>query len=187
MPWCQFCARWPLVARALSTVDFTGRLNGPVAPPRLQRITVGEMRSSGVRSRSAQIHGLIRSGSRIWNRVSCARPAASAAPTSGLPLEQAARRGEGLSVPWPTRFTDPHLNFVDSTSVGHSVLDGSRVWFPTPAEPERVAPVSASRSGAGSRRLVHLNGAGNSAVSYWTFRQALSLWPPDVLCARNRK
>ena len=147
MPWCQFCARWPLVARALSTVDFTGRLNGPVAPPRLQRITVGEMRSSGVRSRSAQIHGLIRSGSRIWNRVSCARPAASAAPTSGLPLEQAARRGEGLSVPWPTRFTDPHLNFVDSTSVGHSVLDGSRVWFPTPAEPERVAPVSASRSG----------------------------------------
>jgi hypothetical protein len=47
----------------------------------------------------------------------------------------------------PSRRRRSGLNFVDSTSVGRSVLYGSRVWFPTPAEPARVAPVSASRSG----------------------------------------
>jgi hypothetical protein len=54
---------------------------------RPQKITFGEMRSSGVRglliyartiiaatrSRSARIHGLITFGSRIWNRASCAK------------------------------------------------------------------------------------------------------------------
>src|ERR1700738_2560604 len=38
--------------------------------------------------------------------------------------------------------------------------------LPTPAEPERVAPASASRSGPVSR-VEHQNGAGNSAVSVW--------------------
>jgi hypothetical protein len=35
------------------------------------------------RSGSAQTHGLTRSGSPIWSRASCARPAASEAPTFG--------------------------------------------------------------------------------------------------------
>jgi hypothetical protein len=36
---------------------------------------------------------------------------------------------------------------VDSTWMRHSLASGSRARLPTPAEPERVAPVSASRSG----------------------------------------
>src|SRR5580692_8462299 len=36
------------------------------------------------RSRSAQTHDLTRSGSPIWSRASCARPAARRAPTCGL-------------------------------------------------------------------------------------------------------
>jgi len=36
---------------------------------------------------------------------------------------------------------------IDSGSLRHSLIDGSRPRFPTPAEPARVAPASASRSG----------------------------------------
>jgi hypothetical protein len=36
---------------------------------------------------------------------------------------------------------------VDSGSLWHSLMIGSRPRLPTPAEPERVAPASASRSG----------------------------------------
>jgi hypothetical protein len=39
--------------------------------------------------------------------------------------------------------------------------------LPTPAEPERVAPASASRSGPVPPGEVHQNGAGNSAVFCW--------------------
>src|SRR3981189_1293177 len=46
--------------------------------------------------------------------------------------------------------------------------------LPTPAEPERVAPASASRRGPVPRQ----NGAGNSAVSVWHHSglQRASLW-----------
>jgi hypothetical protein len=52
---------------------------------------------------------------------------------------------------------------IDSTQLRRSLASGSRARLPTPAEPERVAPVSASRNGPVPRE-VHQNGAGNSAV-----------------------
>ena len=55
---------------------------------------------------------------------------------------------------------------IDSTWMRRSLASGSRDRLPTPAEPERVAPASASRSGP-VPRVGAPNGAGNSAVSYW--------------------
>ncbi len=55
---------------------------------------------------------------------------------------------------------------IDSTWMRRSLASGSRAALPTPAEPERVAPASASRSGP-VPRVGAPNGAGNSAVSYW--------------------
>jgi hypothetical protein len=53
---------------------------------------------------------------------------------------------------------------IDCTWMRRSLASGSRARaLPTPAEPERVAPASASRSGP-VPRVVHQNGAGNSAV-----------------------
>ena len=56
---------------------------------------------------------------------------------------------------------------VDSTWTRRSLANGSRARLPTPAEPERVAPVSASRSGPVPPGEVHQNGTGNSAVFCW--------------------
>src|SRR5260221_14169448 len=55
---------------------------------------------------------------------------------------------------------------IDSTLTRRSLASGSRARLPTPAEPERVAPASASRSGP-VPPVGAPNGAGNSAVSYW--------------------
>src|SRR4029077_18968037 len=54
---------------------------------------------------------------------------------------------------------------IDSTRTRRSLASGSRARLPTPAEPERVAPVSASRSGPVPPGEVHQNGAGNSPFS----------------------
>ena len=53
---------------------------------------------------------------------------------------------------------------IDSTRTRRSLASGSRARLPTPAEPERVAPVSASRSGPVPPGGCTRNGAGNGAV-----------------------
>src|SRR5712671_2920792 len=61
---------------------------------------------------------------------------------------------------------------IDSTWTRRSLASGSRNRLPTPAEPERVAPASASRSGPVPPGGCTRNGAGNGAVFYWgTIRQ----------------
>ena len=67
---CEWIVRAPLDDKARRADHF-----GQILVPARQRVRVIAI--------SADPLALIRSGSRIWNRVSCARPAAGAAPTSG--------------------------------------------------------------------------------------------------------
>jgi hypothetical protein len=64
-----------LVVIAFAIAWFGTRQRAPITSAR----SSSRLDSAFVGSRSAQIHGLIRSCSRIWNRVSCARPAAKGA------------------------------------------------------------------------------------------------------------